>query len=75
MSAWLIPPLQSRKFFINVPSVLTWIFWVFRSFISAQTFAKMSVVGSGQHVIAKALGEVIDIDEIPKRYGGQAEGF
>jgi phosphatidylinositol transfer protein SFH5 len=66
---------QSRKFFINVPSLLTWIFWVFKSLVSAQTFAKMSVVGSGPHAITKALGEVIDIDEIPKRYGGQAEGF
>jgi len=35
----------------------------------------MSVVGSGQQTIARALGGVIDVKEIPKRYGGQAEGF
>jgi len=35
----------------------------------------MSVVGSSPHAIAKALGEVINIEEIPKIYGGQAEGF
>jgi hypothetical protein len=66
---------QSRKFFINVPSFLTWIFWFFKSLVSAQTFAKMSVVGSGHHTIRRALEQVIDVKEIPKRYGGQAEGF
>jgi hypothetical protein len=66
---------QSRKFFINVPTVLSWIFWAFKSLVSSQTFAKMSVVGSGQQTIARALGGVIDVKEIPKRYGGQAEGF
>jgi hypothetical protein len=58
-----------------VPTLLSWIFWLFKSLVSAQTFAKMSVVGSGHHAIAKALGEVISIEEIPKRYGGKAEGF
>jgi len=69
------PEFLSRKFFINVPSLLAWIFWVFKSLVSAKTLAKMSVVGSGHHTIAKALEEVINIKEIPKRYGGQAEGF
>jgi len=35
----------------------------------------MSVVGNGQHAILKAFEEVIDVKEIPKRYGGEAEGF
>ncbi|KIM90576.1 hypothetical protein PILCRDRAFT_812334 [Piloderma croceum F 1598] len=69
------PEFLSRKFFINVPTLLAWIFWAFKSLVSAQTFAKMSVVGSGQQAIAKALEEVIDVKEIPKRYGGEAEGF
>lgn len=43
--------------------------------VSARTFAKMSVVGSGHHEIHKTLLEVIDDKEIPKRYGGLAEGF
>ncbi|KZP21072.1 CRAL/TRIO domain-containing protein [Athelia psychrophila] len=69
------PEFLSRKFFINVPSLLSWIFWLFKSLVSASTFAKMSVVGSGEHAINKALSEVIDEEEIPKRYGGLAEGF
>jgi hypothetical protein len=67
--------IQSWKFFVNVPSILAWIFWAFKSLVSAQTFAKMSVVGSRHHAIAKALGQVLDMKELPKRYGGQAKGF
>jgi len=69
------PEFLSRKYFINVPTVMSWVFWLFKSLVSSQTFSKMSVVGSGQHSIKKALEEVIDEKEIPKRYGGQAEGF
>ena len=54
---------------------MSWVFWLFKSIVSSQTFAKMSVVGSGQHAIKEALKEVIDEKEIPQRYGGQAEGF
>ena len=54
---------------------MSWVFWLFKSLVSSQTFSKMSVVGSGQHSVKKALEEVIDEKEIPKRYGGQAEGF
>ena len=46
-----------------------------KSLVSPQSFAKMSVVGSGQSAISKALGAVIDAEEMPKRYGGEAEGF
>ncbi|KAF7983339.1 hypothetical protein HWV62_22299 [Athelia sp. TMB] len=69
------PEFLSRKFFINVPSLLSWIFWLFKSLVAARTFAKMSVVGSGHHEIKKALSEVIDENQIPKRYGGLADGF
>lgn len=58
-----------------MPTVLSWVFWFFKSVVSARTFAKMSVVGSGHHEIHKTLLEVIDDKEIPKRYGGLAEGF
>jgi hypothetical protein len=71
----LLIPLQSKKFFINVPTFMTWIFWIFKPLISANTLAKMSVVGSGASAISEALLPIIDAKELPKRYGGDAEGF
>ncbi|KAF9479590.1 CRAL/TRIO domain-containing protein [Pholiota conissans] len=69
------PELLYKKFFINVPTLLNWIFWVFKPLISANTLAKMSVVGTGHHAIKKALSEYVDVKELPKRYGGEAEAF
>ena len=66
---------QYKKFFVNVPSLLTWIFWLFKPLISAATLAKMTVVGSGSHAIGKELLPVIDAKQLPKRYGGDAEAF
>lgn len=67
--------LQYKKFFVNVPSYLTWIFWLFKPLMPAATLAKMSVVGYSPRTIGKALLPFIDSKELPKRYGGQADGF
>ncbi|KAF9006036.1 CRAL-TRIO domain-containing protein [Cyathus striatus] len=69
------PELLYKKFFINVPTILNWIFWVFKPVISANTLAKMSVVGTGTHAINKALIPFIDAKELPERYGGEAKAF
>ncbi|EIM86857.1 CRAL/TRIO domain-containing protein [Stereum hirsutum FP-91666 SS1] len=69
------PEFLSRKFFVNVPSFLTWIFWLFKPLLSAATVAKMQVVGTGPHAIGKALLPVVEKDQLPKRYGGDAEAF
>ncbi|EJF59368.1 CRAL/TRIO domain-containing protein [Dichomitus squalens LYAD-421 SS1] len=69
------PEFLSRKFFINVPTLLTWVFWLFKPLLSAATLAKMSVVGSGPKTIGAELSQVIDPKELPKKYGGEAEGF
>lgn len=66
---------QYKKFFINVPTLLNWIFWVFKPLISANTLAKMTVVGTGTSAIRKALLPTIDEKELPKRYGGEADAF
>jgi phosphatidylinositol transfer protein SFH5 len=68
-------PIQAAKFFINVPTFATWIFWFFKSLLSAKTFAKMSVVGTGKNTVSAALLPIIDKDQLPKRYGGEAEAF
>ncbi|KAF9646226.1 CRAL/TRIO domain-containing protein [Thelephora ganbajun] len=69
------PEFLSKKFFINVPTFMTWIFWLFKPLISANTLAKMNVVGSGTATISEALLPVVDARELPKRYGGEAEAF
>ncbi|KAJ3732104.1 CRAL-TRIO domain-containing protein [Lentinula guzmanii] len=69
------PELLYKKYFINVPSYMTWIFWLFKPLIPSATLAKMSVVGSGASTIGKALLPEIDAKQLPKRYGGEAEAF
>lgn len=69
------PEFLAKKFFVNVPSFLTWIFWIFKPLLSAATVAKMSVVGSGPKVIGTTLLPLIPADQLPKRYGGDADGF
>jgi len=69
------PEFLAKKFFVNVPSFLTWIFWIFKPLLSSATVAKMSVVGSGPKVIGSALLPLIPADQLPKRYGGDADGF
>ncbi|KAF9245366.1 CRAL-TRIO domain-containing protein [Melanogaster broomeanus] len=69
------PEFLSRKFFVNVPSFLAWIFWLFKPFLSAATLAKMTVVGSGHQTISAALLPIIDEGELPKKYGGAADDF
>jgi hypothetical protein len=61
------PELLHRKFFINVPMLMDWMFWLFKPLISANTVAKMSVVGTSEREIAKALLPIIDAGELPKR--------
>ncbi|KAK1235681.1 Non-classical phosphatidylinositol transfer protein (PITP) [Marasmius sp. AFHP31] len=69
------PELLYKKFFINVPSYLSWIFWLFKPILPAATLAKMSVVGSGSYSIGKALLPFVSAEDLPKKYGGKAEGF
>ncbi|KIY68870.1 CRAL/TRIO domain-containing protein [Cylindrobasidium torrendii FP15055 ss-10] len=69
------PELLYRKYFINVPTLMSWIFWAFKAIVPSATFSKMSVVGSSKHEIKKVLGEIVEVNNLPKRYGGEAEAF
>ncbi|EEB98465.1 hypothetical protein MPER_02018, partial [Moniliophthora perniciosa FA553] len=66
---------QYKKFFVNVPSYLTWIFWIFKPLLPAATMAKMTVVGTGSYTIGKSLLPHVNAKDLPKRYGGEAEAF
>ncbi|KAJ7066436.1 CRAL/TRIO domain-containing protein [Mycena amicta] len=67
------PELLYKKFFVNVPGYMSWLFWIFKAILPAATVAKMSVVGSGPKSIGKALLPLIAPDQLPKRYGGTAD--
>jgi len=69
------PEFLYKKFFINVPTILNWIFWAMKPLISANTLAKMSVVGTGKDAVSKALLPHIDGEKLPTRYGGEADAF
>ncbi|KAG9001492.1 Non-classical phosphatidylinositol transfer protein (PITP) [Tulasnella sp. JGI-2019a] len=69
------PETLAKKFFINVPAYMAWIFWAAKPFISAATFAKFQMVGKGPEVVGKAMLTHIDRAELPKQYGGDAEGY
>jgi phosphatidylinositol transfer protein SFH5 len=69
------PEMLYKKYFVNVPTFMSWIFWLFKPLLSAQTIAKMSVVGKGPDAIGKELLVIIDAAELPERYGGTAKAF
>ncbi|KAJ7696438.1 CRAL-TRIO domain-containing protein [Mycena rosella] len=67
------PELLYKKFFVNVPGYMAWLFWAFKAVLPAATVAKMSVVGSSPRSIGKALLPLVAAEELPKRYGGAAD--
>ncbi|KAH8986116.1 CRAL-TRIO domain-containing protein [Lactarius akahatsu] len=64
------PEFLSSKFFVNVPSLMTWIFWLFKPVLPPATLAKMKVVGHGSRTIGKELLPLIDVKQLPAQYGG-----
>ncbi|KAG8749040.1 Non-classical phosphatidylinositol transfer protein (PITP) [Ceratobasidium sp. 428] len=66
------PELLSAKFFVNVPALFTWIFWLFKPLVSAQTLAKTKVVGTGPETIGKEMLPHVTESELPSQYGGKA---
>ncbi|EKM48311.1 uncharacterized protein PHACADRAFT_132473 [Phanerochaete carnosa HHB-10118-sp] len=69
------PEFLVSKFFVNVPTFMAWVFWAFKAFMSAKTFAKFSMVGTGESTIGVALLPYIDAKELPKVYGGEADAW
>ncbi|EJU03520.1 CRAL/TRIO domain-containing protein [Dacryopinax primogenitus] len=67
------PETLYKKFFVNVPAFMTWVFWLFRPMLSAQTLAKMEVLGISPITIGKGMLPYIKASELPKQYGGEAD--
>ncbi|WVF67791.1 phosphatidylinositol transfer protein SFH5 [Kwoniella sp. CBS 6097] len=62
------PELLSRKFFVGVPLIMSWMFTAMKLIISAET-AKKFVVISYKENLAVELGQA---DGVPIEYGGEA---
>lgn len=60
------PETLSRKFFVNVPIIMQWMFGAMKLFVSAETTKKFVVLSDGAYVVGE-LG-----DSIPTEYGGKA---
>lgn len=58
------PETLSRKFFVNVPVVMGWLFNATKLFIAKETVKKFTVLSYGNQ-LATELGQ-----SIPKEYGG-----
>jgi len=67
------PETLYRKFFVNVPALMAWIFWFAKAVIPTQTFAKLTMVGKGPAAIGKEMLPIVDKSELPKQYGGEAD--
>ena len=61
------PETLSRKFFVNVPLLMQWMFGAMKLFVSRDTVKKFSVLSYGG-AVAGELG-----DGVPAEYGGKAE--
>lgn len=65
------PERAFKVLIVNAPVSFTVVWKVVKGFIDKQTLAKIKVV-RGKRAVLSALKEHIDVDDIPKRYGGNS---
>lgn len=58
------PETLSRKFFVNVPVVMGWVYTAMKMVVAKETAKKFTVLSYGNQLVTE-LGQ-----EIPKEYGG-----
>ena len=63
------PETLSRKFFVNVPVVMGWLFSAMKLFVAKETVKKFTVLSYGEQ-LANELGP-----EVPVVYGGKGESL
>lgn len=59
------PEMLSRKFFVNVPLVMGWMFAAMKAFMAKETARKLTMLSYGEQLVAE-LGE-----GVPTEYGGK----
>lgn len=62
------PEVLSKKLFVNVPSVLTWVFHLIKGFVSLETRKKFFVMSS-----CSGVEETLKNPQLPSSYGGKGE--
>ncbi|KAF2761369.1 CRAL/TRIO domain-containing protein [Pseudovirgaria hyperparasitica] len=63
------PETLSRKFFINVPAVMGWMFTAAKMLLSKETVRKFTVLSSGSTLVSE-LGP-----DVPEQYGGKGKSL
>ena len=63
------PETLSRKFFVNVPVVMGWLFSAMKLFVAKETVKKFTVLSYGEQ-LANELGP-----KVPVVYGGEGESL
>jgi phosphatidylinositol transfer protein SFH5 len=63
------PELLSEKFFVNVPSIMGWMFSAMKVFLSRNTTRKFHPISNGANLAREFPAAIAD--KIPKTYGGK----
>lgn len=63
------PEVLYKKYFLNVPWIMSWMFTLVKPLVSKETLAKFEVMSDGSKLSSK-MG-----DWVPKVYGGKAESL
>lgn len=63
------PEVLREKFFVNVPTVMGWVFTAIKPFLSKNTIRKFHPITNGANLAREFPGFA---DEIPSTYGGKA---
>lgn len=67
------PERLGTMIIINAPSALAWAWSIIQGFLDPVTKAKVRIIGCNQKEWLPVLLEHIDIDQIPRQYGGTSE--
>lgn len=65
------PETMRRKFFVNVPVIMSWVFAAMKLFVAEETARKFTVCTSSKE-LSKALGGDHVEGQLPQEYGGKA---
>lgn len=63
------PEMLDKKYFVNVPRIMGWVFTLVKPLVSKETLEKFNVLSDGSK-LASSVG-----DWAPKSYGGKAESL
>lgn len=65
------PEMLDRKFFVNVPWVMSWVFAAAKLIVRRETAAKFCVLSDGKALV----GELVMPEDLPKEYGGTGKAL